>query len=100
MSDITVLEYGYQYLITEISKNIGLTESLWEAFGNQSTDIINIAGYIIREGNAMDGIEEWQQRNYMPKNSHILIQRGDSEIWGRDRELYKQTARQASYIRL
>ena len=82
MADITVLEYGYQYLIREISKKIGLTESLREAFGKEATDIINIAGYIIREGNAMDGIEDWQQRNYMAENSHILNSQTTSKIFG------------------
>jgi hypothetical protein len=35
-------------------------------------DIIVMAAYIIREGNAMDGIEDWQQRNYFPGFTRLL----------------------------
>jgi transposase len=43
---------------------MGLYECLSASFGIHTMEIIIMAAYIIREGNAMDGIDDWQQRNY------------------------------------
>jgi hypothetical protein len=65
--DITVWDYGYSYLTAKVSRDTGLLDCLARAFGEQrAVDIVVMAAYMIREGGAMDGIDDWQQRNYYP----------------------------------
>jgi transposase len=47
-------------------------DCLTSAFGSKAMDIAVIAAYIIREGSAMDGIDDWQERNYFPKFNRLL----------------------------
>jgi transposase len=62
--DITIWDYGYSYLILHVCHSMGLYECLSASCGIHTMEIIIMAAYIIREGNAMDGIDDWQQRNY------------------------------------
>lgn len=62
--DISIWDYGYSYLIMNVCHSTGLYECLSASFGKQAMEIIIMAAYIIREGNAMDAIDDWQQRNY------------------------------------
>jgi transposase len=54
---------------------------LSEAFGERAMDIVVMAAYIIREGNAMDGIDDWQERNYFPDYSRSLTSQITSGIF-------------------
>jgi hypothetical protein len=63
LPDLSVWDYGYSYLVLKVCRDMGLLDCLTQAFGKYAMDIIVMAAYIIREGNAMDGIDDRQQRN-------------------------------------
>ena len=63
-ADVSVWDYGYSYLVLKVCRDSGLLECLSQAFGSHAMDIVVMAAYIIREGNAMDGLDDWQQRNF------------------------------------
>ena len=82
LPNISVWDYGYSYLILKACQDMGLFGCLASAFGEQrSMDIIVMASYIIREGNAMDGIDDWLQRNYFPNYSRLLTSQSTSKIF-------------------
>ena len=83
LPDIDVWDYGYSYLVLKVCRDIGLFDCLAGAFGEQRAyDIVVMAAYIIREGSAMDGIDDWQQRNYFPKYRKLLTSQTTSKIFG------------------
>jgi transposase len=72
-ADSTRWDYGFCYLVLKLSREIGLCECLQTAFGKSGAmDILVMAAYIIREGGAMDGIDDWQSRNYFPEHSRQM----------------------------
>ncbi len=82
MPDIDVWDYGYSYLVLKICQDIGLFDCLAGAFGRQrAMDIVVMASYIIREGSAMDGIDDWQSRNYFPKYNRLMTSQSTSKIF-------------------
>ena len=82
MPNIDVWDYGYSYLVLKVCREMGLLDCLKSAFGEQrAMDIIVMASYIIREGNAMDGIDDWQQRNYFANYSRLLTSQSTSKIF-------------------
>ena len=82
LPNIDVWDYGYSYLVLKIYRDMGLLDCLVSAFGEQrATDILVMASYIIREGSAMDGIDDWQQRNYFPNYSRLLASQSTSKIF-------------------
>ena len=82
LPDIFVWDYGYSYLALKSCKDIGIYDCLVRAFGEGcAMDIIVMASYIIREGNAMDGIDDWLQRNYFPNYSRLLTSQSTSKIF-------------------
>jgi hypothetical protein len=82
MPDISVWDYGYSYLVLKSCQDMGLYSSLVDAFGEQRTmDIIVMASYIIREGNAMDGIDDWLVRNYFSNYNRLLTSQSTSKIF-------------------
>jgi len=63
LPNIDVWEYGYSYIIFKICKDLGLFDCLNNAFGkSRALDVLVMASYIIRNGSAMDAIDDWQQR--------------------------------------
>lgn len=90
LPDVTVWDYGYSYIVLKSCEDMGLLECLINAFGEKrAMDIIVMAAYIIREGNAMDGIDDWQARNYFPNYNHLLSSPSTTRIFA------DLTARQA-----
>jgi hypothetical protein len=82
LPDVTVWDYGYSYLSLKACQDTGLLDCLKSAFGEQrAMDIVVMASYIIREGNAMDGIDDWQQRNYFPDFDRLLTSQATSRIF-------------------
>jgi hypothetical protein len=82
LPDIDVWDYGYSYLVLKACRDMGLLDCLVGAFGEQrAMDIVVMASYIIREGSAMDGIDDWQQRNYFPNYSRLLVSQTISKIF-------------------
>lgn len=61
--DILLWGYGYTYLAQKCCCDMGLWNCLYSAFGEMTDEIVATATYMIREGNAMDGIDDWQERN-------------------------------------
>ena len=60
---------------------MGLLECLARAFGERAMDIIVMAAYMIREGGAMDGIDDWLQRNYFTDYTRLLTSQSTSSIF-------------------
>lgn len=82
LPDVLVWDYGYSYLVLKSCRDIGLIKCLTRAFGEQrAMDIVVMAAYIIREGGAMDGIDDWQQRNYFPNYTRLLTSQSTSKIF-------------------
>ena len=82
IATIDVWDYGYSYLSLKACRDMGLFDCLLGAFDKQRTmDIIVMASYIIREGNAMDGIDDWKQRNYFPGYTRLLTSQSTSKIF-------------------
>ena len=82
LPDIDVWDYGYSYLVLKACRDMKLFDCLAGAFGEQrAMEIVVMASYIIREGGAMDGIDDWQQRNYFPDYSRPLTSQSTSRIF-------------------
>ena len=79
LPDISVWDYGYSYLVLKVCRDSGLFDCLSQTFGRNAMDIIIMAAYMIREGNSMDGIDDWQQRNYFPGVDHLLTSQTSSK---------------------
>ena len=70
MPDVSVWDYGYTWLVRKVCYDMGLTNILHAVFGPRAETMIAMAAFIIREGNAMDHMAEWQERNYFPEIDH------------------------------
>jgi transposase len=81
LPDVDVWDYGYSYTVLHACRELGLLDCLLSAFGACAMDIVVMAAYIIREGGAMDGIDDWQQRNYFPKYSRLLTSQSTSKMF-------------------
>ena len=82
LPDVSVWDYGYSYAVLKVCRDVGMFECLVRAFGEQrAMDIVVMAAYIIREGNAMDGIDDWLERNYFPTYSRLLTSQSTSKIF-------------------
>lgn len=82
LPDVVVWDYGYSYIVLKACSDMGLYDCLVKAFGEKRTmDIIVMASYVIREGNAMDGIDDWQERNYFPSYNRLLNSQSTSRIF-------------------
>lgn len=81
MPEISVWDYGFSYLAIKACRDMGLLECLTYAFGERAMDIVVMAAYMIREGGAMDGIEDWLQRNYFPNYTYLLTSQSTSKIF-------------------
>ena len=82
LPEVAVWDYGYSYLVLKACRDMGLYGCLTNAFGEQrAMDIVVMASYIIREGSAMDGIDDWLGRNYFPNYSHVLTSQSTSKIF-------------------
>jgi transposase len=68
--------------VLKACRDTGLFDCLTNAFGEQRCmDIIVMASYIIREGNAMDGIDDWLQRNHVPGYDRTLNSQATSKLF-------------------
>ena len=80
--DASVWDYGYSYVVLKVCRDIGLFDCLVSALGQQrAMDIIVMSAYIIREGSVMDGIDDWQERNYFPCYRRLLTSQSTSKIF-------------------
>jgi len=81
MPEVFVWDYGYSYLVNKVCISCGLLDCLKKAFGGHVTDIIAMAAYMIREGSAMDGLDDWLQRNYFQDLDHLITSQAASRIF-------------------
>jgi transposase len=81
LPDISVWDYGYSYLVLKACRDTGLLNDLTGAFGERAMDIIVMAAYMIREGNAMDGFDDWQEKNYFTGFERLLTSQSISRIF-------------------
>jgi len=82
LPDISIFDYGYAYLALKVCRDTGLLECLMQAFGARGAmEIAVMASYIVREGNAMDAIDDWQERNYFPGFDRRLTSQSTSRAF-------------------
>jgi transposase len=81
LADTSVWDYGFAYLVRKCSEDMGLLKCLTESFGAKSMDILVAAAYIMREGNAMDGIDDWLERTYFEGFTKILNSQSVSRLF-------------------
>jgi len=79
--DVEMWDFGYMYLVLKACRDLKLLDCLMNAFGVRAMDIVAIAAYIIREGGVMDGIDDWQQRNYIPGYNRLLSSQSTSKTF-------------------
>jgi transposase len=72
IAGMSVFDYGFSYLVLKCARETGLLECLSDAFGDRAMDILVASAYIIREGNSMDGIDDWLERTFFEGYSNIL----------------------------
>lgn len=82
MVDTSVWDYGFAYLVRKCAKDMGLLECLTDAFNAKAIDILVAAAYIMREGNAMDGIDDWLERTYFEGFTKMLNSQNISRLFG------------------
>jgi transposase len=78
LHDVSVWDNGFSYLVVKACRESGLLACLTKAFGGQAMDIVVMAAYIVRNGNAMDGIDDWLQRNYFQGYDRLLTSQATS----------------------
>jgi transposase len=81
LPNFTIYSYGYSFLVLKICTDIGLLDCLKEVFGEQTIEIISTAAFIISEGNAIDGIDDWQERIMMPGLHKSLTSQSCSKLF-------------------
>ena len=81
LAEISYWDFGYSYLVLKVCREMGLMDCLSTTFGERAMDIVVVAAYIIREGNAMDGIDDWLQRNFFEKFDRLLTSQSVSKIF-------------------
>lgn len=80
--NLSTKNYGFVYLVFEVARKQNLMGCLNEVFGQEKAEeLIAIAAYIISEGNVMDGIDDWQQDNYLPGLKNRLTSQSTSRIF-------------------
>lgn len=90
LADVSVWDYGYSYLVLKVCQDMNLWECLNNVFNSYALDIVIMAAFMIREGNAMDGLDDWQQRNYFQESLRLLTSQVTSRIFGSINEKQRQ----------
>jgi transposase len=80
-SDTEVYDFGFAYLARKCAEDCGLLDCLESAFGGKALEIIVTAAYIMREGNAMDGIDDWLERAYFKGFDKVLSSQSTSRLF-------------------
>ena len=79
--DLNVWGYGYTFLIQKSCEDMGLMACLKDTFGTQTEEIVAVAAFMIREGNAIDGIDDFQERNLIPGLQKSLTSQSCSRLF-------------------
>lgn len=66
LPDVVVWDYGYTWLFHKVCSDIGMFEIFHTVFGPKASEIAAMEAFIIRKGNIMVHMAEWQGRNYFP----------------------------------
>ena len=81
LADVSVWDYGYSYLVIKVCHDMNLWECLKKVFSLYALDIIIMAAFMIREGNSMDGLDDWQQSNFFKDSDRLLTSQVTSRIF-------------------
>jgi transposase len=81
MGDTFVWDYGFAYLVRKCAEGMGILKCLTVAFDAKAMDILVAAAYIMREGNAMDGIDDWLERTYFDGFTKTLNSQSASRLF-------------------
>jgi transposase len=101
MSEMCVWDYGYAYVVQKCADESGIGECLSETFGaEKALEIIVVASYMMSQGNAMDGIDDWLERTYFEGYRKALSPQGVSRLFegiseGSQHEFFKRWAKMA-----
>lgn len=79
--DISVWDYGYTWLVQKVCDDLGLTGILYEIFGSRAAAITAMAAFIMRDGNTMDHMADWQERNYFPQVGYSITSSEASRLF-------------------
>ncbi|MDR1656096.1 MAG: transposase, partial [Deltaproteobacteria bacterium] len=80
--DLSVWCYGYTYLIQKSCKDMGLWECLQETFGDQTNEIVAVVAFMIRKGNAVDDIDDFQEKSFIPGLHKLMSSQSCSKLFG------------------
>lgn len=81
MPDVSVWDYGYSYLAQKCFNDIGLLNCLKDVFGSRAMDIMATASYVVKEGSAMNSIDDWLERTLIPGYSKTLSSQSTSSLF-------------------
>jgi transposase len=79
--DTDVRDFGFAYLVRKCAEDSGLLDCMTAAFGGRAPEILAVAAYIIHEGNAMDGIDDWLERTYFKGFDKSLTSQSTSRLF-------------------
>ena len=101
LGDVSVWDYGYSYLILKACHDMNLWGCLTNVFKSHAMEIVIMAAFMMREGNAMDGLDDWQQRNYFEGYDRLLTSQITSRIFAsitekQQHEFFKMWVKTAS----
>jgi transposase len=81
MEEFSIWDYGFAYLVRKCAEDIGLFQCLEGTFGAKAMDILVTAAYIMREGNVMDGIDDWLEHTYFKDFTKLMNSQGASRLF-------------------
>ena len=78
---LSVWDYGFTYLVEKICQRLGLSSMIEQVFGSAASSILAIATFLLRDGGALDGMEDWQERTFLEKCDRVLTSQEASRIF-------------------
>ena len=78
---LSVLDYGFTYLVWKVCKSLGLLPLLEQTFGSAAGSILAIVAFLLRDGGALDGMEDWQERTFLEGCDQVLTSQETSRIF-------------------
>ena len=78
---LSVWDYGFTYLVGKICQRLGISSMIERVFGSAANSILAIATFLLRDGGALDGMEDWQERTFLEKCDRVLTSQEASRIF-------------------
>ena len=78
---LSVWDYGFTFLVRKVCHSLGLFDILKDTFGATAEHILAIAAFLLKDGGALDGMEEWQERAFLEECDKIISSQDASRIF-------------------